>query len=100
MGVRGWDAALFEALSPTSLIGVATPFCAVIGTRRPGRDSISAAAELLREGSGHGRLRRPTELGAVDPDPIENNRELTSDGDARLLGADPLHQPHAPGTQW
>ena len=44
-------------------------------------------------------LNSPVEAGAVGPDAVQDDRELASNRHLRLPGADPLHQPDAPGLQ-
>src|SRR4051794_34929851 len=74
---------------------------AVISTRRPGKDSSSAEAEFRRrtKASGHGRLLRPPELGAVRPDATQDDGKLARDRNPGLLRPDPLGEPHTPGLQ-
>jgi len=61
-------------------------------TRRPGKDSVSAQAELVvDERSGHRVLLRPLEFRAILPDAEEDDGEFASDRDLGLIGANPLH---------
>lgn len=46
-----------------------------------------------------GFLARPAKLGAVHPDAMQDGGDLAGDGDASLLGANPLGQPHTLGLQ-
>ena len=73
---------------------------AVIATRRPGRDSASAGAELVgARASGWLSLTRPPELGPIDPDTMQNDGDLASDCNAGFSHADPFDQAHTPSLQ-
>src|ERR1700730_352189 len=60
--------------------------CAVVRPRRPGKDSASAlgGAGVADRASGC-LLARPPELGTVGPNTMQDDGNLASDRDARLL---------------
>lgn len=63
---------------------------------RPGR-TIRSIERNRRALSGGDRLA-PLELGAVHPDAVLDHRDFPGDRDSRLARANPLREPHAPGT--
>ena len=70
---------------------------AVVSTRRPGQDSVSASgAGTMDWGSGRGRLLGPPELGPIGPDASQDHGDLAGYGDTRLLRSDAPRQPRSP----
>ena len=70
---------------------------AVISTRRPSQDSVSADAELL--GSDLNGLLGPPELGAIGPDASQDHGNLARHGDTGFLGAYAPYQSRPPSLE-
>ena len=74
---------------------------AVISTRRPSQDSVSANAELARW--IRIRLRpfpRSTKTPCVSPDAVQDHSDLAGNSNARLLRSNALGQPCPPSFEW
>jgi hypothetical protein len=71
---------------------------AVISTRRPNQDSVSADAELL--GSELNRLLGPPELSAIGPYASQDHGNLARYGDTGFLGAYAPYQSCPPSLEW
>src|ERR1700710_332681 len=58
-----------------------------------------ARSSVVDERSDCRRLLRPPEIGAVNPNPMQDDGQFTGDRDLGLRRADLLHQPDAPRFQ-
>ena len=64
----------------------------------PSQRDIADPADRVRNLQNElGRLRAPIERRAVDPDAVEDHRDLPRDGDLRLFHSDPFCKLHSPG---
>jgi hypothetical protein len=104
---KGWTAKLCGALDRHCQSVATNGACSSTprthqGTPSPPsrRMQIDCWCRYCLRGQGAGLLPScPTELGSIDPHPMQNNSELAGEGHFSELHAAPLCDPHCPATQ-